>query len=214
MNPLGRWVGNRHLGTYSSAMGKGFMETTQNQPASPESRLRPYIRPATDADHQAIAAIYAHHVLHGLGTFEETPPSPEDISSRRGWVLSMGLPYLVAEVEGQVAGFCYASEYRSRPAYCYTIEDSVYVRDGLDRRGVGTALLKELIARCQAGPWRQMVAVIGDSANAGSIALHGRCGFEKAGALRGVGFKLGRWVDTVLMQRALGPGDSLPPGDN
>jgi L-amino acid N-acyltransferase YncA len=126
-------------------------------------------------------------------------------------VLKLGLPYLVAELNGHVVGYSYATLYRARPAYRYTVEDSVYVEDGLHGRGIGTALLAELIARCEQGPWRQMLAVIGDSANAGSIALHRRMGFTMCGTLGSVGFKLGRWVDSVFMQRALGPGDSLQP---
>ena len=156
----------------------------------------------------AVTLIYAKHVLHGLASFEEIPPSLDELQTRRAGVLQLGLPYLVAEVDGRVVGYSYATPYRARPAYRYTIEDSVYVEDGLDGRGIGTALLAELIARCERGPWRQMLAVIGDSGNAGSIALHRRMGFKPAGTLICVGFKLGRWVDSVFMQRALGPGDS------
>lgn len=123
-------------------------------------------------------------------------------------MLALGLPYLVAELDTRVVGYCYATTYRSRPAYRNTIEDSVYVADGMQGRGIGMALLAALIARCETGPWRQMVAVIGDSGNAGSIALHERLGFRRMGTLEAVGFKLGRWVDTVLMQRALGAGSS------
>ncbi len=169
------------------------------------------IRPAMEADMKAIQAIYAHNVLRGLGTFEETPPSEHEMQARRESVVRQGLPYLVAELEGLVVGYSYAAPYRPRPAYRYTIEDSVYVVDGLGGRGIGTALLGELVTRCQTGPWRQMVAIIANSANAGSLALHRRCGFVQAGVLKSVGFKLGQWVDTVLMQRALGPGDTTPP---
>lgn len=182
-----------------------------DRPISSDTGRRAAIRPAGEADMPAVQAIYAHYVLHGLGTFEETPPLVEEMSSRRGLVLSQGLPFLVAEIDGRVVGYCYAAPYRPRPAYRYTIEDSVYVQDSLRGSGLGAALLGELIARCQAGPWRQMVAVIGDSGNAGSIALHRRWGFQPVGTLRSVGFKLGRWVDTVIMQRALGAGDSAPP---
>jgi phosphinothricin acetyltransferase len=122
-----------------------------------------------------------------------------------------GFPYLVAVLGGEVVGYSYATFYRTRPAYRYTVEDSVYVEDGLNGRGIGTTLLAELIARCERGPWRQMLAVIGDSGNAGSIALHRRLGFTPAGNLTSVGFKLGRWVDSVFMQRALGAGDSTIP---
>lgn len=159
----------------------------------------------------AVASIYAKHVLHGLASFEEVPPSLDEMKSRRAGVLRLGLPYLVAELDGHVIGYSYATFYRARPAYRYTVEDSVYVEDGLHGRGIGTALLAELIARCERGQWRQMLAVIGDSANAPSIALHRRLGFTPAGNLCSVGFKHGRWVDSVFMQRALGPGDSLKP---
>jgi L-amino acid N-acyltransferase YncA len=171
------------------------------------------VREAAETDMAAIQGIYSHHVLHGLATFEEVPPGVDELAARCAAVLSLGLPYLVAEFDGDIAGYCYATLYRPRSAYRHTIENSVYVAHGLDRRGVGTALLKTLIARCEEGPWRQMLAIIGDSGNAGSIALHRRCGFEPVGTLRSVGFKLGRWVDTVLMQRSLGRGDNAPAGD-
>ncbi|HEY0476881.1 MAG TPA: GNAT family N-acetyltransferase [Kofleriaceae bacterium] len=180
------------------------------------------VRDARDADVAAIQAIYAHHVLHGLATFEEVPPSIEEIGGRLASVRAQGLPYLVARDGdgsdrgepggGTVVGYCYATAYRPRPAYRYTIEDSVYVADGLGGRGIGAALLEALIARCELGPWRQMIAIIGNSGNAGSIALHRRFGFQMVGTLTGAGFKLGRWVDSVVMQRALGPGASTPPG--
>ena len=159
----------------------------------------------------AVQAIYAHYVLHGLATFEEVPPSVAELLSRRASVLELGLPFLIAELNGQVAGYSYATSYRLRPAYRYTIEDSVYVARGLGGHGIGSALLTALVARCEAGPWRQMLAVIGDSGNGGSIALHARLGFQPVGTLTSVGFKLGRWVDTVLMQRPLGSGDATLP---
>ncbi|MES2561999.1 MAG: N-acetyltransferase family protein [Pseudomonadota bacterium] len=169
------------------------------------------VRNACEADLPAIHAIYAHHVMRGLASFEEAPPSVADLGARREAVLALGLPYLVAELDGAVAGFSYAAMYRARTAYRYTIEDSVYIADGLAGKGVGTALLSELIARCEAGPWRQMLAVIGDSANAASIALHRSLGFSMIGTLPAVGFKFGRWVDSVIMQRALGMGDHTLP---
>jgi L-amino acid N-acyltransferase YncA/uncharacterized protein YjiS (DUF1127 family) len=169
------------------------------------------VRDAQEADMPAIQAIYTHHVLHGLASFEETPPSVEEMLARRQAVLGLGLPYLAAELGGQIVGYSYASSYRPRPAYRHTIEDSVYVAQGQAGRGIGGALLSGLIGRCEAGPWRQMLAVIGDSGNAGSIGLHRRFGFEPVGTLRSAGFKLGRWVDTVLMQRSLGPGDQTLP---
>lgn len=176
-------------------------------------RPAPAVRDARDADLPAVQAIYAHHVLHGLATFEEVPPTVDELAGRRASVLAQRLPYLVAELGGEVVGYCYATSYRPRPAYRFTIEDSVYVADGLAGRGVGAALLGALIARCEAGPWRQMIAIIGNSENAGSIALHRRLGFAHVGTLRSVGFKLGRWVDSVVMQRDVGLGDSAPPAD-
>jgi L-amino acid N-acyltransferase YncA len=173
--------------------------------------LAPLIRAASAEDLGAIARIYAHHVSHGLATFEEVPPTIGELRSRRTAILDAGLPYLCAELHGEVVGYAYAAPYRPRPAYRYTIEDSVYVEAGLRGLGLGHALLAALIARCEAGPWRQMLAVIGDSANGASIALHRRLGFSHVGAFTSVGFKLGRWVDTVLMQRALGAGATRPP---
>ncbi|HYB65624.1 MAG TPA: GNAT family N-acetyltransferase [Steroidobacteraceae bacterium] len=177
----------------------------------PRPRLAALIRDARDADLGAIAKIYAHHVRHGLASFEEVPPAIVELRSRRAAVLDSGLPYLAAELRGEVVGYAYASAYRPRPAYRYTVEDSVYIDPGLTGLGLGSALLTALIERCEAGPWRQMLAVIGDSANAGSIALHRRLGFSHVGTFAAVGFKLGRWVDTVLMQRPLGRGDQSPP---
>jgi phosphinothricin acetyltransferase len=171
----------------------------------------PSVRDACDADMGQVQAIYTHHVLHGLATFEEVPPSVEELMARRASVLGLGLPYLVAELAGDIVGYCYATRYRPRPAYRHTIEDSVYIADGLGGRGIGTALLGALLGRCEAGPWRQMIAIIGDSGNAGSIALHRRLGFQSVGTLPAVGWKLGRWVDSVVMQRALGPGGTTPP---
>ena len=170
------------------------------------------VRDAQEADMAAIQAIYSHHVLTGLASFEETPPSVAELLARRQAVLGHGLPYLAAELNGRVVGYSYASSYRPRPAYRHTIEDSVYVAEGQAGRGIGGALLSGLIGRCEAGPWRQMLAVIGDSGNASSIGLHRRFGFEPVGTLRSAGFKFGRWVDTVLMQRSLGPGDRTLPG--
>jgi L-amino acid N-acyltransferase YncA len=164
------------------------------------------VRDASEADMAAVRDIYAHYVLHSLATFEETPPTLEDMLGRRRASVDLGLPYLVAATGAELLGFAYAAAYRARPAYRFTIEDSVYVADGLRGQGVGSALLGELIARCEGGPWRQMLAVVGDSANSGSIALHRRFGFELVGILQSVGFKHGRWVDTPLLQRSLGPG--------
>lgn len=172
------------------------------------------IRDAVESDMGAIQHIYAFYVLNGLATFEEIPPSIDEMIARRSTVVAAGLPYLVAELDRKIVGYAYATSYRPRPAYRNTIEDSVYVAEGLEGRGIGKALLGTLISRCETGPWRQMLAVIGNSENAGSIALHGRMGFQPIGTLKSVGFKLGQWVDTVLMQRALGAGDSSPPSHN
>ncbi|MGA2485938.1 MAG: N-acetyltransferase family protein [Roseiarcus sp.] len=171
------------------------------------------VRDAAEADMEAVARIYAHHVERGLATFEEAAPTDEEMRARRLKVLAVGAPYLVAEIDGEIVGYCYAAPYHARPAYRHTLEDSVYVAPGRGGRGIGGALLAELIARCEAGPWRWMVAIIGDSGNSASIALHRRYGFEPVGTLRSVGFKHGRWVDTPIMQRVLGPGDSRPPDD-
>lgn len=173
--------------------------------------MRPLIRESVETDLAEIQAIYAGHVRAGLASFEETPPGLDEMRARRRAVLERGLPYLVAEREGRVVGYSYASGYRARPAYRFALENTVYVAEGMGGRGIGSALLQALIARCEAGPWRQMIAVIGDSANNGSIRLHRRCGFREIGCLDGVGFKLGRWVDTVLMQRPLGPGSTTAP---
>ncbi|MBS0224421.1 MAG: N-acetyltransferase [Proteobacteria bacterium] len=161
------------------------------------------IADAIEEDFEAITAIYGHHVRHGLASFEEEAPSRAEMLSRREKVQALGLPYLVARLGGRVAGYSYATSYRPRPAYRHTVENSVYIDKDLAGRGIGKALLLELIARCERGPRRQMIAVIGDSANTGSIELHRRCGFRRVGTLEAVGFKHGRWVDTVLMQRTL-----------
>ncbi len=171
------------------------------------------VRAATDADLAAITGIYGHHVLNGLGTFEETPPSVADMAARKAAVDAHGLPYVVAEEGGRVVGYAYAALFRPRPAYRYTVEDSVYVAPDLAGRGIGKALMSRLIAACEGMGLRQMLAVIGDSANAGSIGLHRAMGFEQTGVTRGLGFKFGRWVDVVWMQRRLNGGEgTLPDG--
>ncbi len=171
------------------------------------------LRDAAEADLVAVQTIYAHHVRHGLASFEEAPPSVEELIARRAAVVAMGLPYLVAEREGVIVGYSYATAYRARAAYRFTVEESVYVAEGFGGQGIGTALLRALITRCEAGLWRQMVAVIGDSANTPSIALHRRMGFRPVGRLCSVGFKFGRWVDSVMMQRALGAGSRTVPDE-
>ena len=171
------------------------------------------VRPATDADSEALAAIYGDAVLHGFGTFEEVPPSPEEMSARRRAVAERGLPYLAAEDGGTVLGFAYAAPFRPRAAYRYTLEDSVYVSPDAKGRGVGRAVLSAVIEACEALGVRQLMAVIGDSGNQGSIGLHRSLGFEQMGIGRSVGFKHGRWVDIVHMQKALNGGDArLPDG--
>ncbi|HEV8094218.1 MAG TPA: GNAT family N-acetyltransferase [Burkholderiales bacterium] len=169
------------------------------------------VRPASAADFAAIQSIYAHHVLHGLASFEEEPPSVQEMRSRYDRIVAGGFPYLVAEEAGEVLGYGYCSLYRSRSAYRYALEDSVYVREGQHRKGIGKTILTELIARCEQLGYRQLIAVIGDSAQVASIGLHASLGFLRAGTLRSVGFKFGRWVDTVIMQRPLGRGDGTPP---
>ena len=164
------------------------------------------LRDARDDDMAAVQAIYAHHVLHGTASFEEEPPPLAEMIRRRAEVLAKGLPYLVAEIDGRVAGYSYATPYRSRSAYRFSIENSVYVDHTRHRSGIGRALLTELIARCEHGDWQQMIAIIGDSAQAPSIGLHASLGFRHIGTLQSVGLKFGRWLDTVLMQRALGGG--------
>jgi L-amino acid N-acyltransferase YncA len=169
------------------------------------------LRAATPEDVRDIHAIYSHHVLKGMASFEEQPPSPAELRRRLEEVTARGLPYLVADFGGTVAGYGYCSLYRSRSAYRYTLEDSVYVRPDAQGRGVGKALLAELVRRSEALGYRELVAIIGDSANAASIGLHEDAGFLRVGTLRSVGFKFGRWVDSVIMQRPLGAGDATPP---
>ena len=169
------------------------------------------IRPCEEDDVASITAIYAHHVLHGLASFEIVPPSESDMRQRRLEIIGQGFPYLVAEHAGDVVGYAYASPYRLRPAYRYTVENSVYLHAAWTGRGIGGQLMSALLAECEARGLRQIVAVIGDSANKASIDLHRRLGFSMVGTIRSAGFKFGRWVDTVLMQRALGAGDSAPP---
>lgn len=171
----------------------------------------PLIRPSLDQDLPAITAIYAHHVLHGTGTFETDPPSLADMSSRRAEVLSRGLPYLVAEHDGLIAGFAYGNWFKPRPAYRYSVEDSIYLAPHLHRMGLGRALLAELLARCEAVGIRKMMAIIGDSANAGSVGVHLALGFEQVGKIEACGWKFGAWRDIVIMQKTLGLGDTQPP---
>lgn len=179
-------------------------------PGAPES-IDVSIRTATENDLASIQTIYAHHVSHGLASFEEVPPDIAEITRRRDVARDNDLPYLVAEQDGAVRGFAYASLFRNRSAYRYTVEDSVYVAPDALGSGIGSALLSILIERCTERGFRQMIAVIGDSANHASIGLHAKHGFVHAGRMTAVGFKFGRWVDSVRMQRPLGPGDTTLP---
>jgi L-amino acid N-acyltransferase YncA len=172
------------------------------------------IRPSRDGDIAAIAAIYGHHVLHGVASFEDIPPEPDELARRRMAILAQGLPYLVAERAGRVLGYCYASRYRTRSAYRFTLEDSIYIDAAELGRGIGRALLSTLIEHCTELGYRQMVAVIGGSDQWPSIRLHERLGFTHRGVLTAVGFKFAGWVDTVLMQRPLGEGAAALPRES
>lgn len=173
--------------------------------------MTPHLRDARAGDLPAITRIYAHHVRTGTASFETEPPDEAEMRSRFDAIRDKGLPWLVAEIEGRVAGYAYASLYRARFAYRFTLEDSIYVDPAAARAGVGRALLARLIADCEAAGARQLVAVIGDSGNEASIRLHAALGFRPAGVLRHVGWKHGRWLDSVLMQRELGAGAGAPP---
>ena len=174
----------------------------------------PRLRDATRDDLGAVQVIYAHHVAHGLASFELEPPDLDTMTARFEAVTACGLPYLVAELDGRVRGYAQAGPYRPRPAYRFTVEDTVYVGPGFERRGLGRLLLGALIERCAALGYRRMVAVIGDSANLASIRLHEAQGFTRAGLIPSVGFKFGRWVDSVLLQRPLGAGDATLPDED
>jgi phosphinothricin acetyltransferase len=169
------------------------------------------IRPAGPADIPAITRIYAHAVRHGTASFELEPPDENEMARRQKALADGGYPYLAAELNGAIAGYAYAGPYRARPAYRFSVENSIYVAADAHRRGVGRALMDRLIAESEARGYRLMIAVIGDSAQTPSIELHRAAGFRLVGTFEGVGYKFGRWLDTVLMQRALGPGTSAPP---
>jgi L-amino acid N-acyltransferase YncA len=168
------------------------------------------IRCATDADVNAITSIYAHHVNTGCATFEIEAPGIAEMKSRMSAIQGSGLPYLVAHLDSLVIGYAYAGLYRVRPAYRFTVEDSIYVHRDYTGHGVGRTLLSKVIARCEARNCRQMVAIIGDSANVASIRLHASFGFRHVGVLHDVGYKFNRWVDSVIMQRPLGPAANAP----
>lgn len=169
------------------------------------------IRPATSADVAAITRIYAHAVKHGTASFELEPPDEAEMSRRMRTLIDGGYPYVVAEIQGTLAGYAYAGPYRPRPAYRFSVEDSIYIDQSAQRRGVGRMLLEHLIEQCERRGFRQMVAVIGDSAQTASIELHRALGFRMIGAVENVGFKFDRWLDSVLMQRELGPGAATKP---
>lgn len=169
------------------------------------------MRPSRDEDVPALAAIYAHHVLFGTGTFETEAPSVLEMSVRRADVLAKGLPYLVLEEYGVIAGFAYATWFKARPAYRYSAEDSIYLAAGQHRKSLGRALLAELVLQCEAAGIRKMIAVIGDSANLSSVGVHLALGYSEVGKIDACGWKLGQWRDIVIMQKTLGAGNTTPP---
>jgi phosphinothricin acetyltransferase len=171
----------------------------------------PVIRASRDEDVAAITAIYAHHVLHGTGTFETTAPEEADMRQRRADVLSKQLPYLVAEEDGQLLGFAYCNWFKPRPAYRFSAEDSIYLAPEQAGRGLGKTLLAALATEAERAGVRKLIAVIGDSANAGSVGVHRSLGFTQVGVLKSCGWKFGKWLDVVLMEKALGDGDATPP---
>jgi L-amino acid N-acyltransferase YncA len=168
------------------------------------------IRPSLETDIPAIQAIYAHHVLHGTGTFETEPPTEAEIATRRADVLGKTFPYLVIEQAGVVRGFAYANWFKPRPAYRFSVEDSIYMAHDAGGKGLGKLLLTELLAQLERGGIRKAIAVIGDSANAGSIGVHRACGFTTVGVVKSCGWKFGQWRDIVMMEKTLGLGDSTP----
>jgi L-amino acid N-acyltransferase YncA len=171
----------------------------------------PTIRPSRDDDIDAITLIYAHHVLHGTGTFEVDPPSVQDMRARRAEVLARGLPWLVAESDNQVSGFAYCNWFKPRPAYRFSAEDSIYLAPHANGQGLGRALLAELTTQAERAGVRKLIAVIGDSGNTGSIGVHRALGFQHVGVLASCGWKFDRWLDVVLMERSLGLGDTTSP---
>ncbi len=180
--------------------------------ASPQMALLE-IRPTTEADLPSVTGIYEHAVRYGTATFELTPPDLAEMTRRFNALKDGSFPYFVAVLDQRVVGYAYAGAYRPRPAYRFTVENSVYLDPTTHRLGIGLKLMQRLIGECEARGYRQMIAVIGDSANAGSIGLHARCGFDMIGTHPNVGFKFGRWLDTVMMQLALGEGGRTVPKD-
>jgi phosphinothricin acetyltransferase len=173
--------------------------------------MPPLIRAALTADVPAIAAIYGYAVVHGTASWELEPPDAAEMLRRMQALTDAGWPYIIAETDGHLLGYAYASAYRPRAVYRFTCEDSIYIAPDAQGRGIGRLLLTELIARCEAMGLRQMVAVIGDSQSEPSIRLHRAMGFSPAGMIRSAGWKQGRWLDQILMQRVLGAGDASPP---
>ena len=193
------------------ATGHPASDTLKSLPLYNGSPALPLIRPSRDEDVAAITAIYRHHVLTGTGTFEIDPPTEADMASRRADVLAKGLPYLVVEDEDRVTGFAYCNWFKPRPAYRFSAEDSIYMAPETQRKGLGKALLAELCARAERAGVRKFLAVIGDSANSGSIGLHQSLGFSHVGVLKSCGWKFDRWLDVVMMEKPLGAGDSTAP---
>ena len=173
----------------------------------------PEIRAATEADLPAITEIYEHAVRYGTATFELTPPDLAEMTRRFRALMDGGFPYLVAGMDGDVIGYAYAGPFRPRPAYRFTVENSIYLKPAIHRRGIGLLLMRHLLRECEARGYRQMIAVIGDSANAGSVGVHTKCGFQMIGTHPNVGLKFGRWLDTVMMQLSLGEGATTLPAD-
>jgi L-amino acid N-acyltransferase YncA len=195
----------RAVATRPATRCKAFYYSLMNTSA------RTLIRPSTDNDIPAIQAIYAHHVLHGTGTFETEPPTVHDMTTRRADVLAKKLPYLVIEVGGVVQGFAYANWFKPRAAYRFSVEDSIYMASDSGGKGLGKLLLLELLAQLERGGIRKAMAVIGDSANAGSMGVHKACGFSHVGVMKSCGWKFGAWRDIVLMEKTLGAGDTTSP---
>lgn len=207
------WVPSAKTANYKLAAPSAAHRARPSAAFPPIPTLRMLIRPSTDADLPAITAIYAWNVEHGTGTFELEAPDVEEMTRRRAAVLAGGWPWLVAEVGGEVVGYAYANLFRPRRAYRFCVEDSIYLAPQSVGRGAGRLLLAELLARCEAAGARQVIAVIGDSANAASIGVHRALGFQPAGVLAASGWKFGRWLDVVMMQRALGEGATTEPAD-
>jgi len=193
------------------ATGHPASDTLKSPPLYNGSPALPLIRPSRDEDVAAITAIYAHHVLTGTGTFEIAPPTEADMANRRADVLAKGLPYLVVEDGGRVIGFAYCNWFKPRPAYRFSAEDSIYMASDAHRKGLGKALLAELCTRAERAGVRKLLAVIGDSANTGSVGVHTALGFSHVGVLKSCGWKFDRWLDVVMMEKPLGAGDTTAP---